>query len=601
MSERKDIERLFQEKFKDFEATPPPQVWETIASKLETKKNKRRIIPLWIKASGIAAGLIIGYFTIGNFTKFNQNNSVVNASEKEESSENYSNKTRDNQNTTNNQGFENNKTPNQNNAIVVTESNQENLEQKFNSNKTIVFSDKNNKKEQPFNYNNKNNKHNNDKIQLQNRNSKITDPKNNHSSLVISDKKASKESIVQNNVQSTKEKNILDNKNSNKTNSNTKEVLLEKASKELVVQNNTQSTKEKSILDNKNSNKTNSDKKEVPSEKASKELVVQNKEKPSNKKLDSNNKFLEEIFSESKNLTNSNLKNKITNSTKISIKDSVFVASAEENALDKILKEKEEKDKLKKVVSEKSSKWKLRPNLAPLVVNATEGSPISSKFVDNKKNFVNTASLGLGVDYAVNSKFAIRTGVNKFDFKYNTNEIVYYADLNAKNIMQNDLKTINKSPQAVSIIIEDKQDLEKIRNTDTNFSTETLELASQSKEEGSLNQQFGYIEVPVEVSYKLLDKKFGIQIITGLSTLFLNGNQVTLVSSEKTTFVGKANNLNNVHFSTNLGIGFKYSFLKSLEANFEPTLKYQINTFSDNSGGFKPYFIGFYTGLSFRF
>ena len=127
------------------------------------------------------------------------------------------------------------------------------------------------------------------------------------------------------------------------------------------------------------------------------------------------------------------------------------------------------------------------------------------------------------------------------------------------------------------------------------------ELAFQNKDDGYLSQQMSYMEVPVEVSYKLLDRKFGIQFITGVSTLFLNDNKVSVMSNGLSTTVGEANNLNKVHFSTNIGLGFKYSFWKSFEANFEPTFKYQINTFNENSGGFKPYIIGLYSGLSYKF
>jgi len=65
--------------------------------------------------------------------------------------------------------------------------------------------------------------------------------------------------------------------------------------------------------------------------------------------------------------------------------------------------------------------------------------------------------------------------------------------------------------------------------------------------------------------------------------------------------VGEAQNLNNIHFSTNLGIGFKYKFFKQFEASFEPTFKYQVNAYSRDAGNFKPYFIGLYTGVSFSF
>ena len=34
----------------------------------------------------------------------------------------------------------------------------------------------------------------------------------------------------------------------------------------------------------------------------------------------------------------------------------------------------------------------------------------------------------------------------------------------------------------------------------------------------------------LELSYKILDKKFGIDLIGGVSTLFLNANSISLIS-----------------------------------------------------------------------
>ena len=121
------------------------------------------------------------------------------------------------------------------------------------------------------------------------------------------------------------------------------------------------------------------------------------------------------------------------------------------------------------------------------------------------------------------------------------------------------------------------------------------------KYDGSLKQQINFVEIPVELSYKILDKKFGIDLIGGMSTLFLTENNVSLVSSGQEMSIGKANNLNEIHFSSNVGLGFKYNFWGNFNANFQPMFKYQINTFNENSGDFKPYFIGLYSGVSFSF
>ena len=65
--------------------------------------------------------------------------------------------------------------------------------------------------------------------------------------------------------------------------------------------------------------------------------------------------------------------------------------------------------------------------------------------------------------------------------------------------------------------------------------------------------------------------------------------------------LGKATNLSTIHFSTNFGVGFKYKVFKAFEAKLEPTFKYQISTFSNDVGGFKPYFIGLYSGVNYSF
>ena len=64
MKKNKNIDELFKERFKNFEATPSPAVWNKIQAKLK-EKNDRKVIPLWVKLGGVAA-LFALIFTIGN-------------------------------------------------------------------------------------------------------------------------------------------------------------------------------------------------------------------------------------------------------------------------------------------------------------------------------------------------------------------------------------------------------------------------------------------------------------------------------------------------------------------------------------------------------
>jgi hypothetical protein len=264
------------------------------------------------------------------------------------------------------------------------------------------------------------------------------------------------------------------------------------------------------------------------------------------------------------------------------------------NALEELLNEKENK-----VTKEpKLNRWQLTSNVAPIYFGSTSGgSPIDSTFANNSKDYNTQVSYGIGVNYAINKKFAIRTGVNKVSLSYDTNDVLLYAGLNGGGLGNVDLPAGNET---LNFSRMQSKSASAARTNTSNTANATGDL-STDKFSGTINQKMGYIEVPLELSYTVIDKKFGVNIIAGLSTLFLNDNQIELTSDGLTTNLGEANNLNKTHFSSNVGIGLKYRFFQSFEANFEPIFKYQISTFSKDSGDFKPYFFGLYTGVSFRF
>ena len=79
MKDNKNIERLFQEKFKDFEALPPQDSWNIIANRLNEKKKKKRIVPIWFQFSGIAASLLLIGSLIWDFSGESNTTEVPNS------------------------------------------------------------------------------------------------------------------------------------------------------------------------------------------------------------------------------------------------------------------------------------------------------------------------------------------------------------------------------------------------------------------------------------------------------------------------------------------------------------------------------------------
>ena len=547
MKDNKNIERLFQEKFKDFEALPPQDSWDIIASRLNEKKKKKRILPIWFQFSGIAASLFIIGSLIWNFSGEsnttevpNSNNTIVNTEDSKGNS--------NNSNTT---------SPNNEAIVYDSQSKEESLDKK--SNNSI-------------------NQYNEKLVK-----SKLKNNSSRRNGLVSNGK-------LQNDIDaSSNQKGFKKGKNNFKKQSSS----VTNSEKALVA--NTEKNKAKRKSKSK-SNKNNSDFENLFDDN---NVVDNNREDKNAINKETIDAFFENKTSNTTTITNNDSITKQTNnsdvvvSNEIITQDSTLVAevSKETNLLEELLKEKEA-GKNEDEKEEKRSKWAISTNASPVYFNSlAQGSSIDQQFDSNSKNYATTLSLGIAGSYAINNKLSLKTGVNNINISYNTNDVLFDARMNN---VENNIPTISRNPEASNMVFSSK-----VGNVET--LSGDVENVIIENNVGALQQNISYIEVPLELSYKLLDKKFGIEVIGGMSTLFLNQNNISLVANGIEMEVGRANNLNNIHFSSNVGLGFKYNFWKSFNANFQPMFKYQINTFSENSGNFKPYFIGLYTGVSFSF
>ena len=245
------------------------------------------------------------------------------------------------------------------------------------------------------------------------------------------------------------------------------------------------------------------------------------------------------------------------------------------------------------VAGTNGNKWSIGPTVAPVYFSASgEGSPVHSTFASNSKSGNVDLSYGLTVAYEVGKKLKIRTGVHRVNYGYDTNDVVFTSSLDGSvNLIDN----INYSSDSQNIVLESKNK--------GALSVEKAELASDASAilDGKMIQNLGYLEIPLELNYSLIDKKFGVDLIGGLSSLFLVDNAVLLESEGLVTEVGEANNVNTTNFSTNIGVGFNYQFSPKVQLNLEPMFKYQLNTFSDTAGSFRPFSVGVYSGFSFKF
>lgn len=470
MEDKKHIDRLFQEKLKDFEVFPNAEVWKNIEDQL-VKKKKRRIFPLWLRLGSAAAILLL----------------LITSSVWFYNSE-----------------IDNLKLPDTNSIItdVDTEEKDNEFEERVNTTKVKEQTNAN-----------------------QEENGIITPGFK--GTLILKNKNTTR--FAKTNTTKEVSKSITNNK-----------PIIPDVSTRIIAQTN----------------------------------EVENAEKKKTKTLES-------------------IGNAQTTIASTTNKQGVL-DTQEKKDINEALKEEKESIALEENVSNEN-KWSIGSTVAPVYYNTlSKGSPIHSILAENEKSSITSISYGIKVNYKINNKLSLQSGINSLDLAYQTKNVS--ALITSKSGLSNDTN-INTNVGGIKIVAVSNNDA-LVQSQEFAAPRQNGNLANLN---GDLNQSFSYIEVPMEAKYNVLQNKVGINVIGGLSTYVLYNKAVTLQNESGSTILGEASNINDVNFSGNVGLDLDYNINKKLYINVSPMFKYQFNTFSKNDGGFKPYYVGVYTGLNFRF
>ncbi|TXK72677.1 PorT family protein [Mesonia sp. HuA40] len=487
MKDKKHIDRLFQEKFKDFEAAPSNQVWKNIEMELKPNKKKRAAL-FWWRLGGLAAVLTIA-FLAGNWF-FKTQNQLSNSSPSQvEISEP---KLRDE--------------PEQN---LLTS---EDKEVEFSNTTTPLDIQKNASEEKIIKKEKRSNWHEQKFVKFK-----------------------QKKYLTQSAFSAAQPKN---NKQIGHKDDNQRQL---KVSPKMQVKNNAIATINSNVNDF-NSNNNNTSKKQEPKE--------------------------------------------ILNFVESSAFNPLEKGIEKANALtEKAKEQKDTPNKTEDLVAQ--NRWSVTPQMSPIYfgnLNA-KGNPIDARFASNENDGAISMNYGIQFGYQISTNFKIRSGINRIVVGNKTKEIGFTAS--AENVTT--LRNLNITPTAMNLkVVPNPEQMKGVQG----FSNYIA---------GNIQQQMGFIEIPLELEYTLLQRKINIHLIGGASTLLLNKNEVAINSELGNVNLGEANNLNNVSFTTNLGVGLGYNFSEKIRFQLEPTFKYQLNTYTGNTAGYSPFLFGLYTGINWKF
>ena len=255
-----------------------------------------------------------------------------------------------------------------------------------------------------------------------------------------------------------------------------------------------------------------------------------------------------------------------------------------------------------------SERWSIGAMASPTYYSSfnSDNNDISRQMAASEQSVVSYSG-GVALSYKLNKRFSIQTGLyysslgqeidginsfggfQKYDYTKGDYNFAVLTSSGTVHIDNADVFVISTSPgeriltaYTNDVFDPDKANLEYINNT--------------------LIQNFSFLELPVVLRYKIVDKTIDINMIGGISyNMMVNNSVYTMVDGGKYP-VGRTEGLNLINLSSSLGMGLEYNFSKKLSLNLEPTFRYYLNTFNEPAGTtIHPYSFGVFSGISYRF
>lgn len=214
-------------------------------------------------------------------------------------------------------------------------------------------------------------------------------------------------------------------------------------------------------------------------------------------------------------------------------------------------------------------------------------------------------STGVTVGYKISDRLTIQSGIGMASIGQTISDVNVYAGLSDFYAVKSSY--LYSVETASGTILAGNTDLYLTDSRDRVGTLVQGNLADPSKYEltqigSDIQQVFRYLEMPVVLRYKVIDRKLGLNLSGGLAYGLLVDNAAYTGEGSDLVRVGHTEGISMHNISSQLGLGMEYDLSRKITFNLEPVFRYYMTPLSDISGSlYKPYSVGFWSGFSFKF
>ena len=249
-------------------------------------------------------------------------------------------------------------------------------------------------------------------------------------------------------------------------------------------------------------------------------------------------------------------------------------------------------------------RWSLKAEFAPVFNSQPQNSAQRTNLLSygsqssksQETTAENTFSGGIVAGYKVGKRLIIKSGIVYNNIRQTSRNIDFMEVNPLYNVPGN--TTLASTPAG-------QVSLNKMANTrsaaalNSNFQ---LSDAAKYSVENELKQDLEFIEIPVQATYKLIDRQINVGLTGGVSTNILIGNRAIFSENGEKISNGETANMRNIVYSGAVGLELGYEITNRITLTVEPRIKHFINSLSANETiNYKPSQVEIVTGLSYCF
>ena len=253
--------------------------------------------------------------------------------------------------------------------------------------------------------------------------------------------------------------------------------------------------------------------------------------------------------------------------------------------------------------SEKPSRWSFGTKFSPVYSMAEnsdqveqENNPLLQSNMPAENNQAAEKSLlafsgGLNVNYRFAQRWSVESGLFYSQRRQMADNLVGSAMKGLENEM------VVYTPDGI------KQFQSQINSQTLQGSQVSGKSSNERVNTSDMNyiSNFDYLELPIIVRYKIIDRKIGFDVLSGISTNFLIGNRSSIVQDDISLWTGQTQEISPLLYNATIGLGLNYNFYQNFSFNLEPTFKYSLINSENTTMAQYPYSFAVFAGFSYRF